>query len=182
MGKQHATQRRFSLTHLMRQWSLVMSPCWLCFQMCRGLQTRGDGDAMSSKAAIKKRKKENHKVNYQSDQAVTTVLVKAFKALLNKAAAALTLLHTSLQSLTPNSIPPMAGLTVNFDWVNLYRHNSHYDPAKCQQCMPCCDGLFGGLLKLWHFLTNDCIIWEEGKACCWMANWFIKKLLRLLFT
>lgn len=74
-----------------------------------------------------------------------------------------------------NGISPLAGLTVNFDWVNLYQHNSHYDPAKCQWCRPCCDRLFRGLLKLWHFLTNDCIIWVEGEACCWITNCFIKR-------
>lgn len=78
-------------------------------------------------------------------------------------------------SLITNTISPLAGLTINFDWVNLYRHNSHYDPAKCQWCRPCCDGLFRGLLKLWHFLANDCIIWVEGEACHRIANWFIKK-------
>lgn len=45
---------RFPPTHLMRRWSPALTPCWRCFQMCRDLQTREDGDVASSTAAEKK--------------------------------------------------------------------------------------------------------------------------------
>lgn len=44
----------FPPTHLMRRWSPAPTPCWRCFQMCRDLQTREDGDVANNTAADKK--------------------------------------------------------------------------------------------------------------------------------
>lgn len=141
--------------------------------MCRDWQTREDGDVMSSTAAEGQIKisisptfgpsRRDHR-GIDSDPLPSQVI-----------------------SFNTNTASPLASLTINSDWVNLYRHNSHYVAAKCQRRRPCCDELFGGLLKLWHLLTNDWIIWEEVEKCHRVSNWSgvffcIKKRLFSGFT
>lgn len=68
-GEKHVTQKRFPLTYLMLQWSQAPCPCWLCFQMCRDSQTRGDGDVMNSTAAEKN----------ITNSVIKTIMLKTFK-------------------------------------------------------------------------------------------------------
>lgn len=170
----------FPPTHLMRRWSLAPTPCWRCFQMCRDLQTREDGDVANNTAADKKSQSQLSTLPSRAKSVARRG--KKGKRTTSKEAPVWSGCRrrsdaqpSRVASFITNTISPLAGPTIYFDWVNLYQHNSHYDPAKCQWRRPCCDRLFRGLLKPWHFLTNDCVIWVEGEAHHWTANWFNKR-------